>query len=468
MRSRQVSLPRVRWRTTPGSSRARGQPGIGQALQLGDVVEHRKPASVAVDRRRRRRRWPTSAGATTATTWPAPSSWSPGCRSRRPTTAPRARRGHDGLHLHRADHEQTVAGAHEVADRDPDVDDGAAHRGAHRLLVGADGERRAGRRRAGRRAVIVVELRRAARASAPLPLTSSGASASSVVRASPARTAGWSRIPSSWAAVGRQPGEVERRRRARRVRSTAAATSGPTERGRSPWPAAGRTAAAGRSRRTGGVDADAGARRLLVGARACRRPVADDAGPARRSRGRGTSSWPVSPRSASVAPPAMRNWASTRSTPVTCSVTVCSTWMRGLHSMNEVLAGLGGDEELDGAGVDVAGGLARWRRRRPGSAPAAAGRGLAPARPRRPSGCAAAPSSRGRRGARRGRGRRRGSGPRCGGGGRAAARRTRRRCRRPSSASLRQRSNASARSSGPVTARIPRPPPPAAALSITG
>ena len=35
-------------------------------------------------------------------------------------------------------------------------------------------------------------------------------------------------------------------------------------------------------------------------------------------------------------------------------------------------------------------------------------------------------------------------------------------------ASLRQRSNASTRSSGRATARMPRPPPPAAALNITG
>jgi hypothetical protein len=42
MRSRHVSLPRLRWRTTPGSS-TRRQAGVGQPLQLGDVVEHRQP-----------------------------------------------------------------------------------------------------------------------------------------------------------------------------------------------------------------------------------------------------------------------------------------------------------------------------------------------------------------------------------------------------------------------------------------
>jgi hypothetical protein len=41
----------------------------------------------------------------------------------------------------------------------------------------------------------------------------------------------------------------------------------------------------------------------------------------------------VSPRSASDSPAATRSWAPTRSTPVTSSVTVCSTWMRGFISM---------------------------------------------------------------------------------------------------------------------------------------
>ena len=42
--------------------------------------------------------------------------------------------------------------------------------------------------------------------------------------------------------------------------------------------------------------------------------------------------------------------------PVTCSVTVCSTWMRGLHSMKKCSPRLGLDQELDRAGVHVAGG----------------------------------------------------------------------------------------------------------------
>ena len=39
------------------------------------------------------------------------------------------------------------------------------------------------------------------------------------------------------------------------------------------------------------------------------------------------------PRSARVSPEAIRIWDCTRSTSVTSSVTVCSTWMRGFISM---------------------------------------------------------------------------------------------------------------------------------------
>ena len=44
------------------------------------------------------------------------------------------------------------------------------------------------------------------------------------------------------------------------------------------------------------------------------------------------ASW-ARPRSASVSPAAIRIWDWTRSTSVTSSVTVCSTWMRGFISM---------------------------------------------------------------------------------------------------------------------------------------
>ena len=41
----------------------------------------------------------------------------------------------------------------------------------------------------------------------------------------------------------------------------------------------------------------------------------------------------VSPRSARLSPEAIRIWDWTRSTSVTSSVTVCSTWIRGFISM---------------------------------------------------------------------------------------------------------------------------------------
>ena len=135
----------------------------------------------------------------------------------------------------------------------------------------------------------------------------------------------------------------------------------------------------------------------------------------------------------------------------------------------EVLAGLGDDQELDGAGVDVAGGAASGDG--VGEDPLAQRRVEARrrARPRSPSGCGAAPSSRGRRGGRRCPGRR----PRTCTSmwrGRATSRST-------NSGAVAERGRAprcgSARTprpsrSGPVTARMPRPPPPADALSITG
>ena len=63
------------------------------------------------------------------------------------------------------------------------------------------------------------------------------------------------------------------------------------------------------------------------------------------------------PSCASVSPAAMRICDTTRSTSVTSSVTVCSTWMRGFISMNTCCAGALArrvEEELDGAGVHVA------------------------------------------------------------------------------------------------------------------
>ena len=45
------------------------------------------------------------------------------------------------------------------------------------------------------------------------------------------------------------------------------------------------------------------------------------------------ASW-TRPMAAKSSPAAIRSWARTRSIPVTSSVTVCSTWIRGFISMN--------------------------------------------------------------------------------------------------------------------------------------
>ena len=50
----------------------------------------------------------------------------------------------------------------------------------------------------------------------------------------------------------------------------------------------------------------------------------------------------------------MRIWLLTMSMPVTTSVTVCSTWMRGFISMKKHSLRVDVDEELDRAGVVVA------------------------------------------------------------------------------------------------------------------
>ena len=269
MRSRHVSLPRMRWRTTPGSSEPGRQPGGGQAA----AARRRRRAPAATSPRGRAptpSSWPTSAGATTATTASLVERVAR-LQVEEADDRATARRGHDGLHLHGADHEQAVAGAHEVADGDPDVDHGAAHRAAHRAA--GPGRRRAparvgaarGRRRRHRH-----RARRAARPARRCRSTSSGASASSVVRASPARTVGVGEDPEQLGAVGRQTGDVERRH------GPAGAVDGVGDVGsHGGGDHLGQQRVELRRRGVadvpGGVDAHPGARRLLVGARARRR-----------------------------------------------------------------------------------------------------------------------------------------------------------------------------------------------------
>ncbi len=83
-------------------------------------------------------------------------------------------------------------------------------------------------------------------------------------------------------------------------------------------------------------------------------------------------------------PAAIRICDCTRSTSVTSSVTVCSTWMRGFTSMKHVLRRARRvEQELDGARVHVAD-RPRERDRRRGACAVAqlVGRGSAPARSR--------------------------------------------------------------------------------------
>ena len=79
------------------------------------------------------------------------------------------------------------------------------------------------------------------------------------------------------------------------------------------------------------------------------------------------SSWAIG----SFSPAAMRTCSSTRSTPVTISVTGMLDLQAGVHLHEEELVGpVGGDDELDGARagvVDAAGGVAgRGADARPG------------------------------------------------------------------------------------------------------
>ena len=129
---------------------------------------------------------------------------------------------------------------------------------------------------------------------------------------------------------------------------------------------------------------------------------------------------------------------------------------------------VGGDEELDRAGADVAG---RPGERDGGGAELGAqlrrddrARGS----PRRPSGDGAGGCTPARRGGRRCRGCRRATGPRRGGRGGRSARPAacRRRTRRWPRGAPRRARRAARRAR--ETIRIPRPPPPAAALTISG
>ena len=163
----------------------------------------------------------------------------------------------------------------------------------------------------------------------------------------------------------------------------------------------------------------------------------------------------------------MRSCACTRSTSVTSSVTVCSTWMRGFISRKTCRPSRV-DQELHRAGVDVAD--VPGEGDRVGADPLAQVRrpGSAPARSRSPSGAGAAPSSRARTGASRRRRRRRAPAPRCAAGACTAWVRNTVGSPKADSASRIAASIASGSSAGSATRRMPRPPPPATALTNSG
>ena len=128
------------------------------------------------------------------------------------------------------------------------------------------------------------------------------------------------------------------------------------------------------------------------------------------------------------------------------------------------------DQELDRAGVHVAhGARQRPRRASPMRCAQLGGRRRARASPRSPSGGGAGWSTRARRGGPRCRGCRPGPGSRCGAAARWPSRGRRCRRRRRSGPRCGPGARADVELVGPGrTRRMPLPPPPAAALSMTG
>ena len=112
-------------------------------------------------------------------------------------------------------------------------------------------------------------------------------------------------------------------------------------------------------------------------------------------------------------PRATRSCHSTRSKPVTASVTGCSTCSRVFISMKKK-SPVGIEQEFDRAGADVIDGFRQRDRGRAELVAQAPHRRRARGIPRSASGGAAAPSSRARRDARRCRAGRRTPAPRCG------------------------------------------------------
>ena len=139
-----------------------------------------------------------------------------------------------------------------------------------------------------------------------------------------------------------------------------------------------------------------------------------------------------------------------------------------VHLDEVELVGVGIEQELDRAGAAIVRGIAELQRRAGQLVAHRLAADRAPARARPPSGCAAAPSSRARTDARGCRDRRRSAAPRRAAPARSAFRDTSRPCRTPPwpRACLRETSAISVVSS--MMRRMPRPPPPQLAFSISG
>ena len=359
MRSRQVSLPRLRWRTTPGSF----EPGASRAWAIACRAATSSSIGAQLSSAVTARRGPGGAGRRRddGQDLPALDRVADGSAAPGSSTTPAQGAVTDGLHLHGADDHQQVAGLHRGCPRATLISttEPAMRAFDGLVLPVGTGSGRAGGA-VGGAACRGRALRPAGRGTAAAPAASPSAASdrmlgeqggARVARADTRDAPGWRAAGRGWSA---RPRCGTRRARAR-VRSTAESKRA---RGARLADQLGEHRIELRRRRqadvAAGIDAHAGPRRLLVGGEragaAARRRA-----PARHSRAAGRPpSGRRGPASASDAPAAMRNCASTRSKPVTCSVTVCSTWMRGLHSMKKCSPRLGIDQELDGAGVHVA------------------------------------------------------------------------------------------------------------------
>ena len=248
MRSRQVSLPRLRWRTTPGSVEPGARRSCGDAPA---APRPRRASASSLSSAAARRSGPGGAGRR------LDHGEDLACRRRRRPTDSDANVGDDagagrrdgGLHLHGADDEQRVAGVHRRRPRERLMSTIEPRIGLSTASCPGGTGKAAGRRGALAPRPRPQRSRPAGRGTAARPVfafAGSIASASSVVRASPARNSGCARIARSWSRlVGSRDVELVQRARAsgrRRSRSSPRSRTG-----RSPWPAADRTAAAARS-----------------------------------------------------------------------------------------------------------------------------------------------------------------------------------------------------------------------------